>query len=92
MSIHVDVRAKDVLFLQELEPYFMGLYKRSKDGIIPLTIYGRHLLQLDEYHDLLILNGHPYYPMSRGFICFPHNGGANAVDYVLANQDLLPYI
>jgi hypothetical protein len=28
----------------------------------------------------------------RDFTCFPHSGGASVVDYILANQDLLPHI
>lgn len=58
----------------------------------PLKGYGRHLLQLGEPHDLLILNGLPCFPSSGHFSCFPRSGGASVVDYVLANLDLLPHI
>lgn len=56
------------------------------------TVYGKHLLQLGESQELLILNDLPCFPGSRFFTCRPYGKGANVVDYVLASQNLLPFI
>jgi hypothetical protein len=64
----------------------------SDDALGPITVYGRHLLQLGESQELLILKGLPGFPDSRFFTCRPHGGGASVVDYVLTSQSLLPCI
>lgn len=40
----------------------------------------------------LIMNGLTCFPGSGDFTCFPHIGGANVADYILATYDLLPHI
>jgi hypothetical protein len=64
----------------------------SDDALGPTTVYGKHLLQLGESQELLILNGLPCFPDSRFFTCRPYGGGASVVDYVLASHNLLPFI
>jgi hypothetical protein len=92
LKVSLHDKDKDVLCLQELEPESQGLHRSSRDRYGPLTSYGRHLLQLRESHDLLIMNGLPCFPSSGDFTCFPHSGEVCVVDYVLVNLDLLPYI
>jgi hypothetical protein len=57
LQISLHDRGTDTLCLQELEPESVGLHRCSQDKYGPLTGYGRHLLQLGESHDLLIMNG-----------------------------------
>jgi hypothetical protein len=77
---------------KEIDPASVGLHWMSDDALGPLTAYGRHLLQLGESQELLILNGLPCFPNSRFFTCWPHGGGVSVVDYVLSSQNLLPFI
>jgi len=64
----------------------------SDDALGPITVYGKHLLQLGESQELLILNGLPCFPDSRFFTCRPYGGGVSVVDYVFASHNLLPFI
>ena len=57
-----------------------------------LTFYVKHLLQLGESQELLILNCLPCFTDSRFFTCRPYGGGASVVDYVLASHNFLPFI
>jgi hypothetical protein len=57
LQISLHDRTEDALCLQELEPESMCLHRSSQDKDGPLIGYGRHLLQLGESHDLLIMNG-----------------------------------
>jgi len=57
-------RGKDTLCLQELEPESVGLHGCSQEKYGPLIGYGRHLLQLGESHDLLIMNRPVWLTMS----------------------------
>lgn len=85
-------QSEDVFCIQEIDLASVGLHRMSDDALGPLTPYGRHLLQLGESQELLILNRHPCFPDSRFFTCWPHGGGASVVDYVLSSQNLLPFI
>lgn len=85
-------RSKDALYLQGIDPDTMDLHRISNDCFGPLTTNGGNILQLRKFCDRLLMNGLPCYPASRSFTCFPHNNGANVVDYVMANQELLPLI
>ncbi|KAH9295976.1 hypothetical protein KI387_039564, partial [Taxus chinensis] len=71
----------DALCTSEVDLVSLGLQRESDDVARPLTTYSRHLLQLGEAHDLLILNGISSFPDSQFFTCRSHGGGASVVDY-----------
>jgi hypothetical protein len=54
----------------------------------PLATYGRHLLQLGESLEPLILNNLPSFTNSIHFTCLTHGKGASVEDYVVTIQDL----
>jgi hypothetical protein len=62
LQIPLHDRSEDVFCIQETDPDSVGLQWASDDASGPLTGYGRHLLQLGESHELLILNGLPCFP------------------------------
>jgi len=70
----------------------LGLQRLLDDAKGPLLAYGKHLLHLNEFHDLLILNGISFFLYSNSVSCFPHVEGASLMDYILANEDMLQYI
>lgn len=80
---------EDVLWLHEVNPCIVGAQIFSIDRSYLVMTHGRYL-QLNESHDLIILNGVPCYLGFNRYTCFPHNCGVSVVDYVLANQALLP--
>jgi hypothetical protein len=92
LQIPLHDRSEDVFCIQETDPDSVGLQRLFDDVSGPLTGYGRHLLQLGESHELLILNDLSCFLESRFFTCRPHGGGASVVDYVLSSQALLPFI
>jgi hypothetical protein len=49
------------------------------DALGILTTYGRHLLWLGEFHELLVLNDLLYFPNSFYFTCLPRGEGASVV-------------
>lgn len=63
--------------------------QQASDDIMPLSTYGRSLLELREIHDLVILNGLTRFPHSCHHICFPHAGGSSVVDYILVSLPLV---
>jgi hypothetical protein len=85
-------RSEDMFCTRGIDPESVGLHRLSDDALGPITAYGRHLLQLGESQELLILNGLPCFPGSRFFTCRPHGGGTSVVDYVLSSQNLIPFI
>lgn len=92
LQIPLHDRSEDVFCTQGIDPNSVGLHQMSNDALGPITVYGKHLLQLGESQELLILNGFPCFPDSRFFTCQAYGGGASVVDYVLASHNLLPFI
>jgi hypothetical protein len=84
--------SKDALCLHDIDPNSIDIHGISNDALGPLIAYGKHLFHLGKSRELVILNGLHCFPDSSKFMCFPHRWGASVVDYVQANQDLLPYI
>lgn len=82
----------DAFLLHNIDLDSMDLQKTSNDTLGPFTTYDKHILHFGESHKLVILNVLPCFPYSNKFTCFPHNGRTSVVNYVPANQDLLPYI
>ena len=64
LQIPLHDRSKDVFCNRGIDPTFVGLHRILEDVLGPTTAYGKHLLQLGESHELLILNGLPRFPDS----------------------------
>lgn len=73
------------LCLKELDHDGLGIYRCSIDVNNIITYYGKYLINLGDSHDLIILNGITWFPLSSNFTCFPYAGEASVVDYVMAN-------
>jgi hypothetical protein len=70
LQIPLHDRSEDVFCTQGIDPDSVGLHRMSDDALGPTTVYGKHLLQLGESQELLILNGLPCFPDSA----FSHAG------------------
>ena len=75
--------------LKDIDPNFVGLHKTLEDAFKLLNPYGRNLLNLAKSHNVLIMNGLPFYPYFWSFKCLPHVKGQCAIHYVLAHMELL---
>ena len=74
-----------MLCIEEIDVDSTELHRTFDDALGDLTTYGRYLLQLGEFHELLILNNISYFLDSIHFTCLPHGRGLNVVDYVMTN-------
>ena len=81
-----------MFYAKGIDSNSLGLHRMSDDALGPTTVYGKHLLQVGESQELLILNGLTCFPDSRFFTCWPYGRGASVVNYVLTTQELLPFI
>ena len=64
LQIPLHDHSKDVFCTQGIDPVSISLHWILEDALGPTTVYGKHLLQLGESHELLILNGLPRFPDS----------------------------
>ena len=92
LQIPLHDQSEGVFCTWGIDPTSVGLHRISEDVLGSTTAHGKHLLQLGESHELLILNGLPRFLDSWFFPCRPHGGRASVVDYALASPNLLPYI
>ena len=57
LQIPLHESSEDMFYIQEIDPDSAGLQQLSDDPLGPLTGYYKHLLQLGESNELLILDG-----------------------------------
>ena len=73
----------DPVLLHEVDIEDSGFPHSFVDTHAPTTTYGRALSDLGCIHDMVIYNGIARWPASNSFTCFPHEGGASVVDYII---------
>lgn len=78
-------------FDEKVDPLHLRALEHDDEFQRAFMMMMRFLFELNETHDLVILNGIGRFPHFGHHTCFPHAGGSSVVDYILVFPSLVSH-